>query len=167
MSLVFSLVFIVSMLVLGLRAGIGIRNRIVHGHSTKEIKSLSSAARQLLVEYRKMPADLRPNVDMFDIVAALDIKYGVGHVTRHFSETVYNGGTVFSWNCRTHAGPCSRYPEYVNIKNEMDALRQAKADQEHALKMSGAAHGLAEAQNMIDWLRQERELVNEVTKELT
>lgn len=126
---------------------------------------MSNAAKRLVKEFNALPSASRPLFDMEELVKALDIKHGdIEKIDNHFYDYPHD----FTWKCmcRQHNRAC-RYPDYQNLHLEIEGIGKALAEQEHALKVAGVQASLDQIQELTQTLRQERELIESVTKELT
>lgn len=134
-----------------------------------ESKSMSLAGKQLLKEYDALPAEHRPDIDLKAIVEALDIKYpDISKLNYHFAAD-FNLDRV-SWTrheSRLHDRNRCPYSEYMNLHNEIQGIQKELAAREHKLKLAGVQHSLDELSVVTQRLREERQIIASVTRELT
>lgn len=141
-----------------------------------ELKGVSWAGRQIVKAYQSIPEANQPGYDIVDVVKALDVKYDKALADAHFVDNLgYANWTCF---CRrverrmyapTRFSPTTRkceFEEYRALYNDIQSLKASLDAQEHALKVAGVAGSLENAKSLTERLRQERELVEQVTKEL-
>lgn len=142
--------------------------RRVHSVSRKELAGRSWAGQQLIKEYYAIPESNRPYANIKAIVTALDLKNGIDSVNTHFSKRIRtrNGWrSAPTWDCR-YVRYC-QFDEYKDLHNSFESITDAIAEQQHALALAGVSDGFAEAGSLMERLREEKELINTVTKELT
>lgn len=145
-----------------------IHSRVVYHLPLYTRLRLSAPSQHLLKEYYALPEDHRPDVDMHAMLQALDTKHQDKSVNGHF---VRWGGesTYFTWDCNLswqQRDECE-YRDYHNMHKEMAGIQKDLKDREHTLAMARAEHELGQVEEFTERLRSERELIQEVTKELT
>lgn len=146
---------------------------------TDELKGVSWAGRQIVNAYRSIPETNQPGYDIVDVVKALDIKHDSGEMDRHFTSGY--SYRPYDWSCacvrmlessvyaRARRGVIMDGclgKEYRDLYNDIAALKKSLDEQERALRVTGVAGSLEDAKSLTERLRQERELVDQVTKEL-
>lgn len=143
-----------------------------YGVARRKYIALSWPAQQIVEDYAKVPAANRPYANIEYLLSALDIKHGRRAVNNHFAERCYGRGgsgtyLKFSWKCGCYQHrPCT-FPEYKDLYKGIILIQESLAKQAHAMKISGVADGLTAVEDLTERLRQENELINTVTKELT
>lgn len=150
--------------------------------------SFSWAAAQVMDAFESLPEAHRPSMNVEAAVRALDTKHGVDSLNAHFR--VWNSWSHYSspsFECscvydphddgrsgdRALADECLRYPEFAqliqSVKDIKDALQRqedAIADREHQMVLAGIESDLNSISIITAALRAERDLINDVTKEI-
>ena len=144
-----------------------------YGIKPKEYNALSDPAHYIMEEWQKTPASNRPQGNMHGVMTALDKKFGgIEKVNNHFGKGSFNRRTYettyeFDWNNHgCHRDEC-KMQEYRSIMAGLQAVNKALGEQVYALEMAGIAGQLEQAHSMIDQLKEERNLIRTVTKELS
>lgn len=154
-------------------------NEITKTEPKKPKVKLSFPAAQIIQAFNALPKAHRPAYNIDELVQALDIKHDRVSMDYHFSDFSYGytsgsrwdvfGGTHQSSNCRriqSNGGSCPGQ-EYIDLYLALIDISVAVKKQEHALKMSEVAHELESVSELTAALRLEKEIINDVTKELT
>lgn len=171
----FLLMVLVLLMVAGVtsRAGIEIHSRAAYSLPRSKVKSLSWPAKEIVKAYYDLPKDSQRYGNLYYMLSALDTKYGKDAVNRHFMKSGYDH-TVRTFNvCRPSTYRSDEgeftcgYREYHNMKQSIDEISAAHKDRMHAIQMAGVAGGLDAVKEFTKSLREERDLINETTKELT
>lgn len=145
-------------------------NRKQKSIKAKPGSNLSLAGQHILGEYNTLPEINRPYANMEYLLGALDVKYDINEVNKHFLK--YNGWDyVFSWHCDCHnGGTLSKsncpFREYYELHNDIKAITSELAKQEHALQVAGIQDGLDQIAELRAALKQETKLIRDTTKEL-
>jgi hypothetical protein len=171
MFLIVFYVFLAMLLFAGVGKGYSeLQSKKTYALSKKEVKKFSWASKQLIQEYNALPDGNRPLGDITYPLSALDTKYGGAEkVTKHFAKTrngYEHSYTDYRWhncNCRYDC----KMKDYKEMHDGIAGIKSALATQEHAMLMAGVESGLSEAASIAERLRQERELIEDTTKELT
>jgi hypothetical protein len=142
-----------------------------YGLKIGEVSTFSWPAQRILEEYTKLPEANRPYANLTYILQAMDTKYLLKKVNDHFSSFPYytEGTRVFKWDIHS-VGSCPEtctFRPYRDLYDGIKSIREALAEQQHALAIAGVADGLSSAEQMLERLREESRMVREVTKELT
>lgn len=130
------------------------------------VKNRSWAANQIKAAYDTIPVNSRPDVDIDYVLTALDTKYEIEQINYHFSDF-----PRCNWNCacmrygNRNSERCP-YREYHLMYNEMKGISDDLKAQEHALALASVSDGLSQAEELMNRLRDERKLIQSVTKEL-
>lgn len=189
-------VFITMMVLLGIAvctwAMHPLLSRLSEGRSKKVLPkkkdNLSEPAGRIVKKAAELPTDLQFE-DVKSMVTALDIKYGVQAVNDHFRVSSYEPSRksgvsyeesghryptlfdeyVFSWhgdrNC-DHIKGC-KFPEYRSMAMTIEQVQLAREEQERALEISGVQHNLDAIESWTERLREERNIIRTITKELS
>lgn len=122
-------------------------------------------AKQIIKEFRSLPPENRPDMDVEAIVESLDKKYGVREVNSHHK--VFNGYNYeYTWRvCRR--GEVIMLPEYYDIYDAIQGVKRDLKDREHKLMLNSIRYDLEKVAELTRMLRQEREIISEVTKQVT
>lgn len=136
-----------------------------------KVRALSWPAKQLLTEFNALPKANRPYTNMHRVVTALDVKHGVSEANSHFGERrhYYDGasGVRHHWNAhRCYYRGC-KFIEYQELHDGMVEIREALEAQAHALKMASVSGMLDEVKELTQRMREESNLIETVTKEIT
>lgn len=148
----------------GIYGGLNLAAHKRYGISARSANKKSNPSIRIIEEYRKLPAENRPYGNIVHMLDALDTKYGVEAVDSHFDKS-YHDHYVFSWSC-----PCYRecvYYEYHDIHKALTEIKAAIAEREHATQMASLSGGLSMVEEFTERLRQERDLITDVTKEIS
>lgn len=171
------MIFIIPMLILlfiagGMKATYELHHYQKYGLSAKKVNALSRPSKNLLEEYHALPDENRPVPNLHHALVALDTKFP--NATNHYRASAYgykNGKRVYyhSWTCQ-----CDSYyrddcdmKDYVDIHNGIRTVRKNLAEQAHLLELHRVSGGLETAKSLAERLREEGELIETVTKELT
>lgn len=138
-----------------------------------ELETYSWPANQLLKLFREVPTANRPygEENFATVLKALDVRHGgKDTVNQHFMEYSSN-----SWQCcwamryKDYEGyeesVCSM-SEYHDLKDELEGIQIALAEQAHALELAGVQNGLNMLEDLTSRLREERQIIEDTTKEL-
>lgn len=171
------LIIIVGLLFIGLCLATAevtrsITTRKRYGITLRQMRELSGPSRRLMKEYYILDDKHKPHGDLYPMLTALDTKYRDENITSHFRSYGYEGESYFTWNCHHMTGAtgnknCPLMPEYRNLHVEIDAIKKAARAQENALEISKHEHELGAVEDFTQRLRDERKLIDDVTKELT
>lgn len=156
--------------------------------TSKPTVSLSKVARQLLTEYMKLPLESRPWDDITPMLRGLDA--ATAHDTQgrmdHYDENAYMRN-FYTRRGDSGFGPYELYPvhfrwepskqqscgrgscefhAYKNLHDELVKLKEELRLKERALAKQVNAHHIDAAKELEAALRGERQLQNEVRKEL-
>ena len=163
----------VIMFVTILRVGHLTNFKRTHGLEKSKYTELSWPAQEIIKAYRSLPESNRPYTDIYSVVSALDLRSGGAAVaTSKYSQKrrTYDGYVMESgWEFHS----CSRYRQkcdfcdYEEIYNGIQAVKESLAEQQHKIALAGVASGLDAAKELASRLREESELLDTVTKELT
>lgn len=167
MSIFAFIMLVAAIITLSIVTPVEISRRKTYGLGRKERKSLSRPSLMLVKEYRALPLNNRPYENILNIVKALDVKYGIKEVTSHFSRSGYEGGSVHTWNCRCYRAEVCPHKEYLYLHGGISKIAEAIADQQHALEVAGVEDGLSEVEELTNRLREEHEIIQQVTSALT
>lgn len=141
---------------------------------------LSDVAKHVRKEYLSLPEDSRPFPDIDSVLLGLDAATSHNATGRHehFNSNGYmrqkygdHHGYQFSWDgdhhqpCRSNHRICDFSAYYVLHVEIQELLRQI-AMKERALNLSANADKVDQARNLVEALRQEREIQRQVTREL-
>lgn len=130
-----------------------------------EHNSLSWASQQLIKEYYKLPDSNRPYANIKAVVKALDTKHGLKEVNHHFMSRGYESSSP-SWSCGCYGSRCNMFPAYVNLRHSFEDIHKALEEQQHQLALAGVGDALSEVERLAEALREEKNLINQVTQEL-
>lgn len=121
-------------------------------------------AKQIIKDFNSLPPEHRPDMDVEAIVESLDKKYGARRVDSHFE--VFNGYNYeYTWRaCRR--GEDGMFPEYYDIYDAIQGVKRDLKDREHQLMLNSISHDLENVAELTRRLRQEREIISEVTKQV-
>lgn len=152
---------------------------LVRGDKALPAPRLSWPARQIMMVNDGLPADNQVH-DLRSMLEALDTKYGVDRVTKHFK--AYRGTDLIEESNWVHSdcfpymsqrdnfdkrkAKCSVMPEYAELIRELASLRESIEAQQRQLALSGKEFDLARAKQITEQLRIERGIVDDVTKEI-
>lgn len=157
-------------------SGISLRNaekkhRTLYGHSKYELRNMSWVGKELIKEYNSLPAQHRPYANMRHIAEALDIKHDAQLVNGHFRKMGYESSYP-SWDCdcritrfSTKAAPCP-YFDYKQLHDSFVEINNAEKERQHAYALVNVQDGLHQAEQLMESLREERDLMKSVTKEI-
>lgn len=122
-------------------------------------------AKQIIKDFNSLPPEHRPDMDVEAIVESLDKKYGVHEVNSHHE--VFSGYDYeYTWRvCRR--GEVCMFPEYYDIYDAIQGVKRDLKDREHKLMLNSISHDLENVAELTRRLRQEREIISEVTKQVT
>jgi len=137
-------------------------NRWQYGISFKKVLSLSKPSKRLLGEYNDLPKDSRPVSNIYPILTAMDINFP--NAEAHFRQR-YSYDNEFSWNCGCYR-ECS-VGEWKSMHDHVDGIKVGLAEREHQFKLSRVSHRMDAAKDLTAQLRDERNLITDVTRELT
>jgi len=146
------------------------QHKALYGVKAKELEGTSWVGKQLVKEYNALPDNHRPYANIKTIVKALDTKYGVDKVNNHFTTERYDSNkrrrvNVPSWEHRGCYPDCS-LPEYKDIHESFIQIEKALAEQQYKFAVAGVSDALHAAADLTTRLREERDLIRQVTKEL-
>lgn len=167
MTFLFSFVTIMTVIAALFKAWQEAESRSRYGLSKSKVKELSWAGKQIVSNFRSLPADNRPYGNIHEIVRALDVKHGKSEVNNHFSERVYRNGdkvTVPTWQCRCYRG--CEMKEYSDLYNSILKVGKSVEEQAQALRVAAVSGGLSDAKELVQRLKDEAQLVNDITKQL-
>lgn len=177
MMIIFAVLLLIAVITGGFKVRSELGYRQTYGLPSSEGKELSYPARWLLEQYYELPEANRPYGDMKRIVRALDVKHGVDTMNSHFAGYKYVSGRQRpdwsnGWtgsNCYEHnnTNPRCKGKDYLELRNAMNDISEALGEQEYALALAGVQDGIGEAKSLMEKFREEKELINKVTKELT
>lgn len=150
------------------------------GRNKKANNTLSLPAQVIMKAYNKLPEDSQRAHDLEPKLKMLDEQLGINEVNKHFQETQrdYSGDgsrftKVFTWDMcsnRLHGysmddnGIC-KYRVYKDINNEIKALQSA-VDKRAAAEQRAGIDAVG-VNTILEDIRQERSIVEQVTKELS
>lgn len=134
-----------------------------YGIGPSQVKSLSWPSKQILNYYNQLPKENRPLPDIVPMLRALDIKND--GVNNHFTHHDYDSSRK-SWDCCYDRQFCMG-KEYHKLRENIHSIQASIKDQQLALKMKGVEGDLENVQMLTERLREEREIIDSVTKELT
>lgn len=146
------------------RGGLEISSRRKYALPRKTFTNFSQPAQRLLKEYHALPIENRPYANLKSILAAMDVKHGVETVNEHYRTDRYNDERSFTWVCRCYR-VCDY--EYRQIHTALSEIEQALVDREHAMAVAAVEGGLDAIEQFTKDLRAERDLIHDVTKELS
>lgn len=134
----------------------------------------STAAKKIVSLYNQVPEASRPYGDIKEMLSALDLKYGIDDVNKHYRNTnrTYDGlKTEFAWYPRDcyhkHDGyTACKYPEYIEIAKALESIISAHKKQQRALEIAGVQGNLDMVKQFTEQARQETKIIDSVTKEL-
>ena len=147
----------------------------------------SEPARRIVDKSKSLPIELQGD-DVAGMVKALDIKYGIQAVNDHFRISDYKPAWdipyeekgreypnlftkyVFSWHGNRscdHFKTYCKFPEYRKMAVAIEQVEAAKKAQDRALEIGGVQHNLDAIEAWTNRLREERNIINEITEELT
>jgi len=169
-SLIIIAFFVVSLGALGIKGFSELGYRRKYELPSKKVEVLSTASRGLMVQYLRLPEANRPVPNLYHMLVALDTKFP--KVDEHFMSRDYvyrNGGRhyKFDWDCGCWRDSECDYMDYKNIRNSIAGVRNELAKQEHALALHRVSGGLEDVKELTTRLKEEQELIQTVTKELT
>jgi|SRR6478735_3282333 len=131
-------------------------------------RALSDPAKRIKKQYDELPSANQPYSNILYILKALDTKHEVDAVNSHFSERYRRSYDKvqyrFNWNCGCYR-QCT-YNDYKELNKALSDIQDALDQQRRALEVAGVSDGLSQAESLTEHLRRERDLINEVTKEL-
>lgn len=162
------LFIIVAMIAAGLIAHVAsdAKFKRIHHASRKELSGSSWASKELVKEYYNIPEHNRPYANIKAVVKALDTKYDVAEVNSHFRRRGYKNSYP-AWDCGCYSTDRCRFGDYKTLRVSFKSIVDALADQQYQLALSAVEDGLNEAGTLMDRLREEKNLITQVTKELT
>lgn len=149
-------------------------------------EKFSSASATIIKAYNDLPEEHRPAYDIKAGLRALDTKHGLETVTAHFvhrSRYSHYDDLAFSWSCSciwnefdyeyTQHEECLHFPEYKALYDSIDdigdslrAREQAILAREHQMVLAGIESDLRSIDEITQALRNERDLIDNVTKEI-
>lgn len=134
---------------------------VVHHRESKETSYhiFSDPARAIIRRYDELPAEHKLDINIKAVLRAMDIKHGVSLVNEHFNSRYYQ----LDWHSCEHKG----FKEYRDMAREIEYIQYALAERERQLAISEVQHDLDQIKVVTAALRQERQLIQQVTKELT
>lgn len=144
-----------------------------YGLSPAKYKALSAPSKQILQEYRALPEQNRPVPNIYNILTALDTKHR--DATAHFMRSRYSYAKSkeihsFTWDCGCYdyrGREACGHTEYKNIHNGIKEVTEKLATQKRQIELARVEGGLQDAKELTERLRDERNLIHEVTQELT
>lgn len=132
---------------------------------------LSRPARDIIRFYRALPVDNRVGslAELYRTLHSLDIyNGGCWKVNEHFLKNNYSGA---SWDFgKDHwcdSRRCGRFSEYDALIREIHAIHESIAQRNEAIRQSSTEHAIETAKSITERLRDERRLMDEVTKEIS
>lgn len=143
--------------------GRNLRFKAVHGFKRK---SLSTASWEIIREYKALPEDNRPFANIYLLLHALDVKHDIDQVKYHFRRHYDHSSFTWECDCKRWHRKCS-YREYIDLHVAIEEVRLALEKQQHALQMAAVAYHFDAIKELTDRLRDEKNLINTVTRELT
>lgn len=148
-------------------------HKSLYGYSKSEIEGISWVGREVIKGFNSLPENHKPYGNIKAIVTALDTKYTIDKVNNHFKEKYYDRGSGYgeykyrdSWECSCYKHKPCAYPEYRNFIRSFIEIKEAVANQQYRLAVAGQSDALNEAEALTVRLREEKELIDQVTKEL-
>lgn len=133
------------------------RSKSLYGVSVKDSYFLSNPARKVLAAYNSLPLANRPDGDMLAILQALDTKYLIDTVNDHHYHI------DFRCLCRDESCPM---PEYNSLRDSIEDIAEAVREQESALRAAAVANQLDMAKQVVEQMKQEKQIINDVTHQL-
>jgi len=148
----------------------------IHAYRTMLVNSrgdrvlASKPAKEIMKEFRALPKDNRPYDErtLESALAAIDLKIGRDNATEHFMHRGYES-RWFDWdqcNCYTRRHIHCVGNDYTQIHNAIKDIAKAVEDRDYQMQMAGIAHQLDRVSEITEALRQEANIVKQVTKEL-
>lgn len=109
----------------------------------------SWAAAQLRLEFFGLPATHRPEIDIESVINALDTKYEIESVNRHFNApSRAHVDPNIRWSQHGCATPKCPFMEYVELHLMMQSLHAAYVKREYAFAVAEQQHGFEQMQLM-------------------
>lgn len=145
---------------------------VMHRHKkSAPTITMSWPARTILEAYNDLPLDNRPYDDIENLLKALDIKYNMGRTDRHFKLINPRTGLGFhEWHHKYRNNGCHDevcpYHEYKDMFDAISVIKTRLREQEHAFRVAGVQNDLNMVEELMNRLRTEEGLINEVTQEL-
>jgi hypothetical protein len=182
--MVIYIVFALVMLAIGTYTGDKYMKRRIAQRQKVAIEEFSWAAKQVKTAYEKLPHEHRPSYDIMAALRALDTKYGKEEVNEHFCRLdPYSFTRVRDWKCEcvydayrgeyNNGAHCRFSPEYMAMVNGISDIaaalgrrEQAIKDREHEMVLAGMENDLRSVEEITKALRSERDLIDNVTKEI-
>ena len=127
----------------------------------------SWATKTLLEEFKALPDGHRPYTEdeLRESLIALDKKYTIEVVNAHFEYYPLSGWSGWWSACQMARAKCEM-PQYYELHKAIASITLAVANQKHALMMAGIQDELSRTDELTKRLREEAEIVNDVTKQL-
>lgn len=143
-----------------------IHSRIVYGLPYGRVRVLSTASREIIRYYLSLPEANRPYANIYTLLTALDTKYKADDVSQHFKRRGYER-SYFTWTCvcQRRKVRCT-FEEYGSLAAEINGITEALDIQEHQLRVAAVEGNLSQVEELTARLREERQLIDSVTKEL-
>lgn len=163
---------------------VGVTSWLRSPRKTKAVSApkvkLSWASKQIIDAYNRLPKDSQRVEGLESTLAALDEKFGIANVDAHFISYEFphirDGRITKTFNPSEHRLYTSRstcvsinckYREYVEIREDIRSVSDALIEQEKAIKMSSLKADLDNVRSIREAFRQELNIINETTKELS
>lgn len=127
-----------------------------------EVYKLSWPAKEILSRHCKLPAE-HQGEGLLPVLKAIEVKYG----GRKKIDTAF---TTWGWDYSYKSwstAEAEKMTEFQNLRMEINGIHSDLHRQKREMDIYSSKHGVEQAQDILEQFRRERELINEVTKELT
>lgn len=142
-----------------------------------KIVELSIPSENLKNAFERLPDDHKPDVDMYEICRALDVKFKNTDLNNHFRKYTDNGWdygyTWMGWHdcvCvradEPTGEPCP-FNEYIVLADQIAELSAAVQEQERVLELAEHQEGLDNAKLLMSILDDSVHVVRSVTSEVS
>lgn len=142
----------------------------------KEQPELTRPGKRVRDDFNELPATHRPDVDIYEICRALDVKFKNTDLNDHFSKYENNGWDYYyrwqGWRkcaCVTAAEPTGKpcpFEEYILLGEQISELHSAVREQERVLELAEHQNGLSEGKTLMAILDDSVHVVRSVTAEV-
>ena len=145
-----------------------------------EPHKMSWIGRRLMSMYNELPEANRPSYDFRGAIVALDVKYEIETLDRHFTRddfllTVTNPRCACTQNRSSNSkNPCKFAPEFIDLLNGMKEINRAlkrvaaaEAERERKIELAGIENDLRSVDDILNSFRIEKEALYSTAKEIS
>lgn len=131
---------------------------------------MSWPSKQIIKEYNLLPKENQVLGDIVSTLHALDVKHVINRVNNHFYHINYgrNWDKPSTW-CGSmvtrHSDSCE-YVDYINLHNAVLDIRKALNARNHRMAIDSVSGDLDAFNMQLAALRQESDIIKQVTKDL-